>query len=118
MLNGKKVVVVLPAYRAALTLERTYREIPMDVVDEVVLVDDKSPDNTVEVAHNLGIKHIVIHEENRGYGGNQKSCYAKALELGADILIMVPPDSQYTPQLILPMCSIITISAPSSSALA
>jgi glycosyltransferase involved in cell wall biosynthesis len=107
MLNGKKVVVVLPAYRAALTLERTYREIPMDVVDEVVLVDDKSPDNTVEVARSLGIRHIVIHEVNRGYGGNQKSCYAKALELGADIVIMVHPDYQYTPQLILPMCSII-----------
>jgi glycosyltransferase involved in cell wall biosynthesis len=107
MLNGKKVVVVLPAYRAALTLERTYQEIPMDVVDEVVLVDDKSPDNTVEVARRIGIKHIVIHEVNRGYGGNQKSCYAKALELGADIVIMVHPDYQYTPQLILPMCSII-----------
>jgi glycosyltransferase involved in cell wall biosynthesis len=107
MLNGKKIVVVFPAYRAALTLERTYREIPMDVVDEVVLVDDKSPDNTVEVARNLGIRHIVIHEVNRGYGGNQKSCYAKALELGADIVIMVHPDYQYTPQLILPMCSII-----------
>lgn len=107
MLNGKKIVVVLPAYRAALTLERTYREIPMDVVDEVVLVDDKSPDNTVEVARSLGIEHIVIHQVNRGYGGNQKSCYAKALELGADIVIMVHPDYQYTPQLILPMCSII-----------
>jgi glycosyltransferase involved in cell wall biosynthesis len=107
MLNGKKIVVVLPAYRAALTLERTVKEIPMDVVDEVVLVDDKSPDNTVEVARSIGIKHIVIHEVNRGYGGNQKSCYAKALELGADIVIMVHPDYQYTPQLILPMCSII-----------
>jgi glycosyltransferase involved in cell wall biosynthesis len=107
MLNGKKIVVVLPAYRAALTLERTYREIPMDIVDEVVLVDDKSPDNTVEVARSLGIQHIVIHTVNRGYGGNQKSCYAKALELGADIVIMVHPDYQYTPQLILPMCSII-----------
>lgn len=108
MLNGKKVVVVLPAYRAALTLERTYREIPLDVVDEVVLVDDKSPDNTVEVARQLGIKHIVTHTVNRGYGGNQKSCYAKALELGADIVIMVHPDYQYTPQLIVPMCSIIS----------
>jgi glycosyltransferase involved in cell wall biosynthesis len=107
MLNGKKIVVVLPAYRAALTLERTYREIPMDVVDEVVLVDDKSPDNTVEVAASIGIKHIVQHTVNRGYGGNQKSCYAKALELGADIVIMVHPDYQYTPQLILPMCAII-----------
>jgi glycosyltransferase involved in cell wall biosynthesis len=107
MLNGKKIVVVLPAYRAALTLERTYREIPMDVVDEVVLVDDKSPDNTVEVAASIGIRHIVQHTVNRGYGGNQKSCYAKALELGADIVIMVHPDYQYTPQLILPMCAII-----------
>jgi glycosyltransferase involved in cell wall biosynthesis len=79
----------------------------MDVVDEVVLVDDKSPDNTVEVAAGIGIKHIVQHTVNRGYGGNQKSCYAKALELGADIVIMVHPDYQYTPQLILPMCSII-----------
>lgn len=107
MINGKKIVVVLPAYRAALTLERTFREIPMDVVDEVVLVDDKSPDNTVEVAKRIGIRHIVTHTENRGYGGNQKSCYEKALALGADIIIMVHPDYQYTPQLILPMCSII-----------
>jgi len=107
MLNGKKVIVVFPAYRAALTLARTYREVPMDIVDDVVLVDDMSPDNTVEVAKELGIRHIVMHPENRGYGGNQKSCYAKALELGADIVIMVHPDYQYTPQLILPMCSII-----------
>jgi glycosyltransferase involved in cell wall biosynthesis len=107
MINGKKIVVVLPAYRAALTLERTYREIPMDIVDEVVLVDDRSPDNTVEVARQIGIGHIVEHTVNRGYGGNQKSCYAKALELGADIVIMVHPDYQYTPQLILPMCAII-----------
>lgn len=73
MYNGKKVVVVLPAYRAALTLKQTYDEIPFDVVDEVVLVDDKSPDNTVDVARQLGIKHIVVHQRNRGYGGNQKS---------------------------------------------
>src|SRR5439155_12759739 len=85
MLNGKKIIVVLPAYKAALTLERTYREIPFDIVDEVVLVDDKSPDNTVEEAHRLGIRHIVQHDVNKGYGGNQKSCYKKALELGADI---------------------------------
>ena len=107
MLNGKKIVVVLPAYKAALTLERTYREIPMDIVDEVVLVDDKSPDNTVEEARRLGIRHIVTHEVNKGYGGNQKSCYRKALELGADIVIMLHPDYQYTPQLLLPMSSII-----------
>ena len=107
MLNGKKIVVVLPAYRAALTLERTYAEIPFDLVDEVVLVDDKSPDNTVEVARRLGIRHIVQHEVNKGYGGNQKSCYAKALELGADIVIMLHPDYQYTPKLLYAISSII-----------
>lgn len=107
MLNGKKIVVVLPAYKAAPTLERTYREIPFDIVDEVVLVDDKSPDNTVEEARRLGIRHIVQHQVNRGYGGNQKSCYAKALELGADVVVMLHPDYQYTPQLLLAMSSII-----------
>lgn len=107
MLNGKKIVVVLPAYKAALTLERTYNEIPFDLVDEVVLVDDKSPDNTIEVARQLGIRHIVVHEKNKGYGGNQKSCYKKALELGADIVIMLHPDYQYTPKLLPAMSSII-----------
>ncbi len=107
MLNGKKIVIVLPAYRAAATLERTYREIPFDIVDEVVLVDDKSPDNTVAEAQRLGIKHIVQHEINRGYGGNQKSCYAKALELNADIVIMLHPDYQYTPLLVMAMSSIM-----------
>jgi glycosyltransferase involved in cell wall biosynthesis len=107
MLNGKKIVVVLPAYRAALTLERTYKEIPLDIVDEVVLVDDKSPDNTIDEARRLGIKHVIAHETNKGYGGNQKSCYKKALELGADIVIMLHPDYQYTPKLLLAMSSII-----------
>ncbi|MRG45940.1 glycosyltransferase [Chitinophaga sp. SYP-B3965] len=107
MLNNKKVVVVLPAYNAALTLEKTYLEIPMDVVDEVVLVDDASKDDTVDVGRKLGIRHIVRHDANKGYGGNQKSCYNKALELGADIVIMVHPDYQYTPKLILAMSSII-----------
>lgn len=107
MLNGKKVVVVLPAYRAALTLERTYREIPFDIVDDVVLVDDKSPDNTAEVAEQIGIRHVVRHTVNRGYGGNQKSCYAKAMELGADIVVMLHPDYQYTPLLIHSMAAII-----------
>lgn len=107
MLNGKKIVVVLPAYKAALTIERTYNEIPFDIVDDVVLVDDNSPDDTVEVGKRLGIKHIVKHEQNKGYGGNQKSCYKKALEIGADIVIMVHPDYQYTPKLILAMSSII-----------
>lgn len=107
MINGKKVVVVLPAYNAASTLETTYREIPMEIVDEVVLVDDASPDNTVEVGKSLGINHIVKHENNRGYGGNQKSCYSKALELGADIVIMLHPDYQYTPKLIHSMSYMI-----------
>lgn len=107
MLNNKKVVVVLPAYNAALTLEKTFLEIPVDIVDEVVLVDDASKDDTVEVGRKLGIKHIIRHDANKGYGGNQKSCYNKALELGADIVIMVHPDYQYTPKLILAMSSII-----------
>lgn len=107
MLNNKKIVVVLPAYNAALTLEKTYNEIPFDLVDEVVLVDDASRDDTVEVAKQLGIRHIIRHDSNKGYGGNQKSCYNKALELGADIVIMVHPDYQYTPKLIPAMCSII-----------
>lgn len=107
MYNGKKAIVVLPAYRAALTLERTFREIPFDLIDEVILVDDASPDNTVEEARRLGIRHIIRHEKNRGYGGNQKSCYAKALELNADIVVMLHPDYQYTPKLITAMVSLI-----------
>lgn len=107
MYNSKKVVVVLPAYNAANTIEKTFKEIPFEIVDEVVLVDDASTDNTVEKASALGIKHIIKHERNRGYGGNQKSCYKKALELGADIVIMLHPDYQYTPKLILAMTSII-----------
>ncbi|MGV3560119.1 glycosyltransferase family 2 protein [Larkinella arboricola] len=107
MYNGKKAIVVLPAYRAALTLERTFREIPFDLIDEVILVDDASPDNTVEEARRLGIRHIIRHEKNRGYGGNQKSCYAKAIELGGDIVVMLHPDYQYTPKLITAMVSII-----------
>lgn len=107
MINGKKLVVVLPAYNAELTLERTYREIPFDIVDEVVLVDDASRDETVAKGKELGIQHIIRHPQNRGYGGNQKSCYAKALELNADIVIMVHPDYQYTPKLIMSMASII-----------
>ena len=90
----------MPAYNAALTLEQTYKEIDFDIVDDVVLVDDNSPDNTVEVAKNLGIKYVIKHDRNKGYGGNQKSCYNKALEIGADIVIMVHPDYQYTPLLI------------------
>jgi glycosyltransferase involved in cell wall biosynthesis len=107
MYNGKKTIVVLPAYNAALTLEKTYKEIPLDIVDDVILVDDSSRDNTLEVAQRLGIKHIILHEKNKGYGGNQKTCYRKALELGADIVVMLHPDYQYTPQLIPAMVSII-----------
>jgi glycosyltransferase involved in cell wall biosynthesis len=107
MFKNRKIVVVLPAYNAAKTLEATYNEIPFDIVDEVVLVDDASKDETIAKAKELGIKHIIQHEQNKGYGGNQKSCYKKALELGADIVIMLHPDYQYTPQLIHPMVSII-----------
>jgi glycosyltransferase involved in cell wall biosynthesis len=107
MFNGKKVIVVMPAYRAALTLERTYREIPLDLVDDVILVDDASPDNTADVARQLGIRHVIRHDRNKGYGGNQKTCYAKALELGADIVVMLHPDYQYTPMLLPAMITII-----------
>jgi glycosyltransferase involved in cell wall biosynthesis len=107
MYNGKKIIVVLPAYNAALTLEKTYREIPFDIVDEVILVDDHSKDDTSAVGKRLGIRHIIYHEKNKGYGGNQKTCYKKALELGADIIVMLHPDYQYTPQLIPAMVSMI-----------
>lgn len=107
MYQGQKVVIVLPAYRAAATLKQTYEEIPFDLVDEVVLVDDRSPDNTVEVARQLGIRHIVEHPVNKGYGGNQKSCYDKARELGADIVVMLHPDYQYTPKLLVSMIALI-----------
>ena len=100
MLNGKKIVVVLPAYNAAQTIEKTYREIDFNIVDDVILVDDHSKDNTSEIGRALGIQHIIRHETNKGYGGNQKSCYNKALEIGADIVIMLHPDYQYTPLLI------------------
>ena len=107
MLNGKKIIVVLPAYNASMTLEKTFREIPFDIVDDTILVDDASNDNTVQLAGELGIKHIIRHDQNKGYGGNQKTCYNKALELGADIVIMLHPDYQYTPKLIPAMCNII-----------
>jgi glycosyltransferase involved in cell wall biosynthesis len=107
MLNGKKIVVVLPAYNAELTLEKTYLEIPFDIVDDVILVDDASKDNTSELANRIGIKHVIKHQKNRGYGGNQKTCYDTALSLGADIVVMLHPDYQYTPKLITAMCSVI-----------
>lgn len=100
MINGKKIIVVMPAYNAEKTLEQTYNEIPFDIVDEVILTDDKSKDHTIEKARELGIKEIQIHQQNKGYGGNQKTCYNRALELGGDIVIMLHPDYQYTPKLI------------------
>lgn len=107
MLKGKKIVVVLPAYNAERTLEKTYQEIPLEIVDEVIVVDDASDDKTVELAESLGIKHIVQHEYNKGYGANQKTCYQYALFLGADVIIMLHPDYQYTPKLIPAMANII-----------
>ena len=107
MINGKKIVVVMPAYNAEKTLEQTYREIPRDIVDEVILTDDHSQDDTVAEARRLGIKEIQVHDRNKGYGGNQKTCYNRALELGADIVIMLHPDYQYTPKLIHSMAYVI-----------
>src|SRR5688500_13702203 len=99
MINGKKLVVVMPAYNAAQTLVKTYEELPHEIVDEVILVDDHSRDHTIEVASKLGITTIVRHDQNLGYGGNQKTCYTAALESGADIIVMVHPDYQYSPRL-------------------
>jgi len=107
MINNKKVVVVMPAYNAEGTLKQTFEEVPFNIVDEVILVDDASDDATSMHARELGIQHVIKHEENKGYGGNQKTCYNKALELGADIVIMLHPDYQYTPKLIPAMSSII-----------
>lgn len=107
MINGKKIAVVLPAFNAAKTLELTYSEIPLDIVDQVILTDDKSSDRTIEIAQKLGIRQVLTHEINRGYGANQKTCYSKALELEADIIIMLHPDYQYTPKLIHSMSYLI-----------
>jgi glycosyltransferase involved in cell wall biosynthesis len=107
MYKNKKVVVVLPAYNAALTIKKTFEEIPHDLVDEIILCDDASKDDTVKIAQSLGIKEIISHTQNKGYGGNQKSLYKRALELGADIIIMLHPDYQYTPKLIPAMVNIL-----------
>ncbi|HTM92576.1 MAG TPA: glycosyltransferase family 2 protein [Flavisolibacter sp.] len=107
MIHGKKVVVVLPAYNAAKTLEKTYREIDFTIVDSVILVDDASKDETITVAEHLGVAHIIKHDKNKGYGANQKSCYNYALKLGADIVIMLHPDYQYNPKLIPSMAYLI-----------
>lgn len=106
MIHGRSIIVVMPAYNASATLEKTYRELPHDVIDGVVLVDDASKDDTVEIAKGLGIT-IVVHPQNRGYGGNQKTCYAMAMSLKADVVIMVHPDYQYDPRLVLAMCAMI-----------
>ncbi len=107
MLKGKKIVVVMPAYNAAKTLQQTYAEVPFGIVDEVILVDDASGDETVRIAEELNIGHVIRHDNNKGYGGNQKTCYTKALELGADIVVMLHPDYQYDPRLITPMVTLI-----------
>lgn len=107
MINNKTVTVVLPAYNAEPTLKKTYQEIPFDIVDHVILVDDLSDDRTIEVAKELGIKNIIKHPKNKGYGGNQKTCYNTALDLKSDIVVMLHPDYQYTPKLIPSMCYLI-----------
>jgi len=107
MINGKTITVVMPAYNAEKTLEQTYNEIPFDIVDHVILVDDKSKDDTVLKAKELGIQYVIPHEKNKGYGGNQKTCYDKALEVNSDIIIMLHPDYQYTPKLIHSMAYVI-----------
>ena len=107
MMDGKRIVVVLPAYNAEKTLQKTYDEIPMDIVDDVILTDDASKDGTVELARSLGI-HVIEHRKNRGYGGNQKTCYESALARGADIIIMLHPDYQYSPRLIRAMTAMLT----------
>jgi glycosyltransferase involved in cell wall biosynthesis len=107
MLNGKKVVVVLPAYNAERTLRQTVADIPTDVVDDVILTDDASRDNTVAIAKELGL-HTIRHDRNRGYGGNQKTCYTAALARGADVIVMLHPDYQYTPKLVTAMASMVS----------
>jgi len=107
MLSGQRIVVVMPAYRAEKTLERTYRAVPHEIVDEVILTDDASDDATAALARKLGI-HTLVHERNRGYGGNQKTCYLEALRRGADVVVMLHPDYQYEPRLVTAMASMIT----------
>lgn len=106
MLNGKKIVVVMPAYNAAKTLRQTYAEIPRDIVDDILLVDDASRDETVAIADELGIRYVV-HDKNQGYGANQKTCYRQALAMGADVIVMLHADYQYTPRLITAMAAMI-----------
>lgn len=107
MINNKRIAVVMPAYNAESTLEATFNEIPRDIVDDIIICDDCSKDNTIAKAHSLGIEHIIKHDRNKGYGGNQKSCYDYALNLGADVIVMLHPDYQYTPRLIPPLAHIV-----------
>ncbi len=107
MIDGKIVTVVMPAYNAEKTVEKTYNEIPFDIVDHVILVDDRSRDNTIDKAKQIGIQYVIPHEINKGYGGNQKTCYDKALDINSDIIIMLHPDYQYTPKLIHSMAYLI-----------
>jgi glycosyltransferase involved in cell wall biosynthesis len=107
MLNGRRIAVVMPAYRAERTLRRTYEAIPHDIVDEVILTDDASADETAALARSLGIRTFV-HERNKGYGANQKTCYLEALRSGADVVVMLHPDYQYEPRLVTAMASMIT----------
>lgn len=107
MIDNKKIIIVLPAFNAEKTLEKTFKEIPFDIVDDIILVDDFSNDKTLEIANKIGIKNIIPHQKNIGYGGNQKTCYNKAIELDADIIVMLHPDYQYTPKLIHSMCYLI-----------
>jgi len=107
MIYNKKIVIVLPAFNAEKTLKKTFREIPFEIVDDIILVDDYSTDKTLEVAKKIGINNIIQHQKNKGYGGNQKTCYNKALELNAEIILMLHPDYQYTPKLIHSMCYLI-----------
>lgn len=107
MIKEKKIAVVLPAFNAAKTLERTFNEIPLDIIDFVILTDDKSVDDTLRIAKELKIQYIISHDKNMGYGANQKSCFNKSLELGADIIVMLHPDYQYTPKLMHSMCYLI-----------
>ncbi len=99
MIREKKIAVVLPAYNAEKTLEKTWEALEKSAIDDIILVDDCSQDRTVEVAHSLGL-YVIVHEQNKGYGGNQKTCYRAALDRGADIVIMVHPDYQYAPELV------------------
>lgn len=108
MFDNKKIAVILPAYNAGKTLKKTFEEIPFDIVDEVILVDDCSKDDTIEIAKQLGIKHIIKHDKNKGYGGNQKTCYDTALKLNCDIIVMLHPDYQYSPKLIKALVAMIT----------